>query len=334
MGDLFSGPGRGRDPLSLLLYPGYHKTGTTLLQLRVLPGVGLDYLGRYYDRERRFHPKIGGELHGHLSDLARGTVRVGELAEFLLGLIQDDGNHILAAETLLRPASSGTFLEAVGIAAAAAPPGRLGVLLTLRHQADLLLSRYLHDLNTKVPAIRGAGWVLRALRRFRGGGPPYSLFQAWDEAAPPCHWPACDDPGRECPCARSGHLVSITPSFYDFSVVVGFLGEKLPEGSLAVVDLVDEVLRPEGIRRLCRLLARFGSEVRPADLAPHFLTPVNAGHGWTASGYSREDLDPEEVHRFRQAVVDRYRAGNKGLARAFPEFTRYLDPAWGGSRRR
>ena len=145
--------------MTLFLYPGFHKTGTTLMQTRILPELGLNYLGRYYGADHDFQVEFSDAIKKHLSDLAMGETRVSELGHLLSELIRDDTVHVLATENLLRPASTDRFLEAVRSAASAAPAGKLAVFLSIRRQMELMVSRYLHDLNTKFPTIKGRTMV-------------------------------------------------------------------------------------------------------------------------------------------------------------------------------
>ena len=311
--------------MTLLLYPGFHKTGTTLMQTRVLPGLGLNYLGRYYGADQEFQLDYRDAIEGHLEGLAQGKARVPALTRLLTELIQDGTVHVLATENLLRPASTGDFLEAVTAAAATAPAGRIAVLLTVRRQIDLMVSRYLHDLNVKHPTMARHNIVGRAFRRIWRWGPPYSLSSAVDESNPPCMWPFCDPSVDGCPCAENDYLVSITPGFYDFHAVYEVLGKSIPKDYLVLADLVDPRLRRKGLERLCALLSSFGVAATPSQLEVHFESPVNAQRGRGRGGFSREDLDEADLIRVRQFAQEYYRSSNQKLAGEFAEFSAYLD---------
>jgi hypothetical protein len=286
--------------------------------------LDLNYIGRYYDTDHNFQAEFRKDLESHLADLSRGEVRIPALSRLLATLIRDETLHVLATENLLRPASAGSLLEAMTHASQTAPPGKLGVLLTIRRQTDLLVSRYLHDLNTKHPAIGGSSLVGRAVQRLRRSGPPYTLFSALDPANPPCQWPYCKRSVGPCPCAKNGHIVSITPDFYDFFSHLEALQGAIPEDRIVVADLVDPELRPPGIARFCQLLSALGGDATPEAVAVHFETPVNAQHGLAVGGFARENLDSGELAKARRMIHEHYLASNQGLAGVFPEFSSYL----------
>lgn len=315
--------------MSLILYPGLHKTGTTLMQKRLLPSLGTAYVGRHYGRDRAFRSDLDDAMHEHLQGLALGNLRVDALAALFVRLAREDGLNLLADETLLRPAGAGGLWDAIGKAAVeVGGVGRLSVFLTVRRQEDLVVSRYLHDLNIKVPSIRGEGPGARLMRKVRKGTPPYTLRAALDSGNPPCQWPHCRPGQGGCPCAGNGHVVGITLGLYDYHSTYLRLRVSLSPEDIVMADLLDPDLRPTGLRRLGRLLSQHGVSTSEGDLNSHFLTRVNPERGRKETGFSRADLDPGELEWVRARCRAEFQPGNEKLARLFGEFSAYLPSPW------
>ncbi|MGI9589982.1 MAG: hypothetical protein ACR2P8_01335 [Myxococcota bacterium] len=319
--------------MPLLLYPGYHKTGSTVVETLVLPALDARYLGRHYGKDSDFDPAVGDELEARLVELTRGDACEAELGGLIERLAASPERTVLATEALLCPAGFERVVEAIGLAARRlADPGALQVLLTLRRQSELIVSRYLHDLNTKVPALAGASLRGR-LRRWLWPRtqPPYSLDEAIDAANPPCAWPMCLPRGGACACRAHGGRVSIHLPLYDFARLRTGLEAVLPAGCLAVADLVDPVLRTAGAERVAALLARFGESLAAADIEAAFAEPLNTQDdrnrfATSRRPFTRADLGEATLAALRARLDAHYRESNASLARALPEFGAYLEP--------
>ena len=127
--------------MTLLFYPGYHKTGTTLVQTKILPHVGLSYFGKNYAGESLYDASISDKAMSILEGLALGRDCKNAFADFLVELAQAEQSYVLAAENFLRPASYDCFKDSLGLASAKFKQGDIGVLVSIRNLVDLFMSR-------------------------------------------------------------------------------------------------------------------------------------------------------------------------------------------------
>ena len=317
--------------MPLLLHPGFHKTGTTVLESRVLPALGARYLGRHYGSGEAFDPEFGGRIEDVLAQVARGEDCEAALADLIAELAARPERSALASEALLCPAGFEGVLGAIRRAAKQlADPAALFVLVSVRRQSDLIVSRYLHDLNTKLPALLSERPLAR-LRHWLRSRPPYPLEAALDPAAAPCAWPACLPRGAACSCRARGGRVPIRLDLYDFHRAFRELREALPAERVALVDLVDPALRGRGAQRLAGLLSEFGESWSAERIEAAFARPLNSQaqrrRGLAGSrDFRRESLDPAALAGLRARLDSHYRDSNRALADALPEFAAYLEP--------
>lgn len=175
----------------LNLHVGYAKTGTTFLQEHIFPKlVGRDYLGRHYLDGL---PCGGDEIEWvYQLAFAAHWRAPRELPGALNG-------KFVSSEAFIRPFHTHRTLRR--LRALAEECGGIRLVISIRNQVDLILSRYVHD---------------RAIPMFGR----YRMRDALDfEGVTQCGWPRCvgrDVQDEACECKRNRKLKTINLRHYDY----------------------------------------------------------------------------------------------------------------------
>ena len=222
----------------LVLHIGYAKCATTFLQKNVYPALdGLHYLGRHYSGNTpdRSNDKF---LHEFVFG---GEEGVKDFGNYLSGQLDAEKITLLSHENFIRPYKPAQLFERLKVLEDYV--GELKIILTIRNQADLILSRYVHDKNAK--AFKHA-----------------SISDSLDfSGQADCKWPTCSGPLRvmlpfaKCPCRKKGAKVIHVP-LYDYERMVSTLSEAF--GADRVHVIVTEKLRSTLHEEVAKLTACLG----------------------------------------------------------------------------
>jgi hypothetical protein len=225
---------------TLMLHIGYAKTATTFLQEGVFPRLsGIDYLGRKLATQNNDH--FTNWTYEFAIDLNYDLSKVKDLVAHI-----DSDVVMISNEAVMRPFQ---FAERIKrLSAIADHFDQVYILLSIRSQADLIFSRYIHDLES---------------RTF----PEYDLDKALDYTGlKECIWPTCGDSlvnklwrkspfhGGSCLCNRE-KLKTLNIPYYDLErtsdELTKYFGDK-------VHYIVSERLRTDTrgeIDKLCNFLS-------------------------------------------------------------------------------
>ena len=189
---------------TLILHIGYAKTATTFLQEGVYPRLaGIDYLGRMVDAENEH------QFTKWTYEFAKdSTYDLSNLKKLVGGI--DSEAILISNEVILRPFQ---FTERIQrLSALTMHFDRVCIMLSIRSQADLIFSRYMHDLDSGVFS-------------------EYELEKALDyTGTKECIWPTCGDSivnklwrkspfhGGTCLCNRD-KIKSINLPYYNLELI-------------------------------------------------------------------------------------------------------------------
>ncbi len=180
----------------LILNIGYAKSATTFLQKQIFPNLpGVNYIGRRYGDGLSSSAKADWVYDFVFSDDISGT----NFADIINDSIADKSQaNIISHEVLLRPYKTYRLLQR--LKDLENHVGKIRFIVSIRNQADVILSRCVHD---------------RALA-------DYSIVDALDfEGVTECQWPVCSRDKQSfwknetCTCKKAG-IKFINVPFYNY----------------------------------------------------------------------------------------------------------------------
>lgn len=232
----------------LVLNIGYAKAATTMLQKHIFPNIsGVEYLGRYY----------GGECSGFMKAdwvydfVFEDNISIENCANTILeNMVDKDRDHMISHEVLLRPYKKYRVLHR--IKELGRYFGGIKLVVSIRNQVDIVLSRSAHDRNIF----------------------PYrSIGDALDfEGVTECQWPRCSTQEKKllrerhegCACRQAG-VKSINVPFYDYLNLYCLMSSLY--GADNVHYIVSENLRDNCVDELNRLTRFLGVQSVDSELS-------------------------------------------------------------------
>jgi len=272
----------------LVLHIGYAKAATTFLQRQVFPHLpGVNYIGRCYGE----NVPDSRKAEWVYDFVFRDDVSVSATAAAIRDSGAGDGAvNLVSHEALLRPFATARCqnrLKAFNdnrLKALATHFATVRVIVSIRKQTDIILSRRVHD--------RGiiAGGTMADVLDFEG--------------ATACRWPQCSREKKgftlfrssRCACRKAG-LKFINVPFYNYLALYDSLTDTF--GAAQVHCMVSEALAHDPEQELARLTDFLGTQRMDSALAASMSgSSDNARRGqplyeetqreYTASGKERE----------------------------------------------
>jgi len=198
----------------LYLHIGYAKCATTFLQRQVFPKLKLNYLGRHsvinvrpWVDQLTFHDEV---------DIDNVAAQIKNVATHEKNLISD--------EVFLRPYKCERFLSR--LYELKKHFGKISIILSIRNQSDLVLSRYVHDY-------------------IRFG---HDIYDALDFAGTTeCSYPYCNLHGCVC---RASKVKFINIPFYNYLLMYQRISKLFDVHFIIFENLYDEIKRLEGVMNI------------------------------------------------------------------------------------
>jgi len=282
----------------LALHIGYAKAATTFLQRRAFPHLpGVHYVGRNYTESG-----AAGEPMRWVSDLVfADRIDIAAIADDLSrGMAAGDTVSLVSHENLWRPYEEARTLDRLRELAARFDAAR--IIVSIRRQPDIILSRRVHD--------RGI---------IEGGSMEAALDFAGTTS---CRWPQCTHERKglqrlrksRCSCRAAG-LKSINVPFYDYAALRQRLGGALGEDNVHI--LVSEGLLGNTGEELGLLTSFLGTPPPPAALLEQIAgARENIRRGQDLYGETERDFLESGK---RQEVADFFSASNRALDASLPQ---------------
>lgn len=211
----------------LVLHIGYPKTATTYLQRSVFPNWdGLNYVGRFYD-VASLEAKTDLAQKFVFDKFFRSSYFVSRLNR---NGFSDDKINLYSSEIFLRP---GYVDQAISrMLCLQESVGDLKIIVSIRNQADLFLSRFLHDQRV----------ITVDFEEFD------SVLDYYGDSK--CTYPVCNKRFKKCKCRKIGRKVISLP-FHDYNKLRVNLSSSF--GAENIHFIVSEGLRDTPDRELGRL---------------------------------------------------------------------------------
>jgi hypothetical protein len=235
----------------LVLHIGYAKSATTFLQKQVFPNLGgVNYIGRYYGKEDSSTMKADWVY----DFVFRDNISTKSFADIINSSVTNKSQpHIISHEVFLRPYKKYRLLHR--LKDLEDHDGKIKVIVSIRNQMDVILSRCVHD---------------RTMAS-------YSIVDALDfEGATECQWPYCSRgkkslwKNEECACKRAG-IKFINVPFYNYLDLMCQLSSLFGEGNVHFIvsenlrnnpaDEIDSLTNFLGVESMeCQLLRSLGEK--------------------------------------------------------------------------
>ncbi|MCB2141099.1 sulfotransferase domain-containing protein [bacterium] len=256
----------------IVLHIGYAKCATTFLQKNVFPNLcDSNYLGRYYGDEYPSSMKAEWVYDFVFLD----KISILKYSEIInRSVLNHSKLNIISHEVLLRPYKQHRLLQRIKYLENYI--GKIKILLSIRNQADVILSRYVHDKNISF---------------FKN----QSIYNSLDfEGTTECQWPFCATKGRtwwknkKCFCRQLG-IKFINVPFYNYLNLICQLHFLFGKENIHVI--VSENLRSEINYEIDRLTGFLGIEAMDSLLIQRLIGKrVNAQKNLLLYDAAKEDF--------------------------------------------
>jgi hypothetical protein len=276
----------------LTLHVGYAKTATTFLQKQVFPNLGgVNYIGRSFGKDHSSAMKADWVYDFVFSD----KISTKHFADIINSSISNENQpNIISHEVLLRPYKRYRLLQRLKDLEAYV--GKIKLIVSIRNQMDVILSRCVHD---------------RSIAS-------YSIVEALDfEGATECQWPFCSR-GKQsfwakekCACKRAG-IKFINVPFYNYLDLMCQTSSLF--GAKNVHYIVSENLRKNAALEVDALTSFLGAENMDSQILNRL--------GEKSENVQRNQSLYEEVRSDyvssgkREEVFEYFKVSNKLLAEA------------------
>jgi len=223
----------------LVLHIGYAKAATTFLQKRVFPNIhDINYIGRFYGNDLSESKRADWVYDFVFNDDISLKSFADKISE---GITDRDACNVISHEVLLRPYK--TYRSVQRMRNLNTYFGEIKLIVSIRNQADIILSRSVHD---------------RGIIQYK------SIGDALDfEGITQCQWPRCSSHGRlsfltrnkRCACRIAG-VKYINIPFYNYLNIYCLLRSIF--GRMNVHFLVSEALQENCSNEITRLTRFLG----------------------------------------------------------------------------
>ena len=219
----------------LALHIGYAKSATTFLQKKVFPNIDVNYIGRFYGDDCTSDMKADWVY----DFVFKEKIVIKNFAENVLSsMVNESQLNMISHEVLLRPYKKYRLLHRVkGLEGYI---GKIKLIVSIRNQVDMILSRCVHD---------------RSIAS-------YSIVDALDfEGVTECQWPFCSMGKKSfwkkdvCACKRAA-VKFINVPFYNYLDLMCQLYSLF--GSENIHFIVSENLRNNPVDEIDRLTQFLG----------------------------------------------------------------------------
>ena len=276
----------------LVLHIGYAKAATTFLQKQVFPNIpDINYIGRSYGEGL----SDGAEAKWVYDFAFEENISIDEFANKIAqSIVNKNELNVISHEVLLRPYKSYRLIKR--ISALKEYFGDIKIVLSIRNQTDIVLSRSVHD---------------REIIDYK------SISEALDfEGTTQCKWPHCSTRGvnlfkkGDCACRKAG-VKFINVPFYNYLSLYCQLSAIF--GSNSVHVIVSEALKDDCVSELNRLM-RF-LDIKLVDM--EFVQAINSREENTRHGSRlyKEYLAEYEASGKRMEVFEYFKETNAVLSK-------------------
>ena len=237
---------------TLILNIGYHKTATTCWQHDIFPIIdSINYIGRKYNGDPYFPAKpnifnrrrfaLNIQLNNWLNNYTQ-QLDVDYDSSFQNSFL-DKHNltskskiNVLSSENILRPFC---VEESIKRFSGLKERYNLKILVFIRNQYDIIISRYIHDIQEKYNS------------EFK-----YSIIDSLsDSPGIECKWPFCSHGIQVCSCDSIGKKI-ISPQFYNYLELYNKLKKKFTASQVYFFPM--ESLKNKSKERVKKLLDFIG----------------------------------------------------------------------------